>query len=74
MYYSLLAVTVTNTMRTAVRVGDLAMFQDTVAKYEAKFRLDRTYTLIQRYVLFYRNEVLATLTNFFILQIATKRN
>ncbi|RKP36938.1 proteasome regulatory subunit C-terminal-domain-containing protein, partial [Dimargaris cristalligena] len=32
----------------AVRVGDLAKFQQTVAQYESRFRSDQTYTLIMR--------------------------
>jgi len=32
----------------AVRIGDLAKFQDTLAKYVSTFRADKTYTLILR--------------------------
>ena len=34
----------------AVRIGDLSKFQETLAKYGNKFRKDKTYTLILRYV------------------------
>lgn len=34
----------------AVRVGDLAKFQDTLARYGSVFKSDHTYTLILRYL------------------------
>jgi 26S proteasome regulatory subunit N3 len=39
-----------NNFAPAVRVGDLAKFQEALAKYKDVFLADKTYTLILRYI------------------------